>query len=522
MLRRERHYGDRVVACFPERPPTLAAMLAAAAGTRPDGEALVCGACRLTWRRLDERARRFAAGLQARGVRPGDRVALLLGNDEAFVIATLGAALAGGIVVPLNVREQAPGIAFILAQCGARAVVHDAALAERLPPDGPLRIGAGSAVHGSEPFGSVESAAPLEAAHDAGEDDVAAILYTSGTTGRPKGAMLTHLGIVHSATVYARQFDLGPDDRLGAVVPLSHVTGLVALFAVALRTAGTLVVVPGFKAAEFLPLAARERMTFTVMVPAMYSLCLLQPDFDAHDLGAWRVGAYGGAPMAPAVVDELARRLPRLALANCYGATETTSPMTVMPPALTRAHPDSVGLPVPGAEICVMDDDGREVPRGQTGELWHRGPMVVPGYWDNPQADAENFVAGFWRSGDVGSIDDQGCVRVLDRRKDMLMRGGYKVYSVEVENVLCQHSQVLEAAVVGRPDDVLGERVHAFVTARDAAMPDAHALRRFCAERLADYKVPETYTVDTAPLPRNANGKLLKRELRERAMRERP
>ncbi len=500
-------------------------MLAEAVAQHPEREALVCGEQRMTWHALDIVARRVAGGLVALGVVPGDRVALLLGNSVEFVLATLGTTLAGAIVVPLSVREQASGIAFILGQSAAKVLVHEAELADRLPPaqDVPAlaaRISVGPVTRDAMQFDSLTSAAPLIQTHAGGEEDVAAILYTSGTTGRPKGAMLTHLGIVHSATVYRHAFKLGPRDRIAAVVPLSHVTGLVALLAVALRTAAALIVVPAFKAAEFLPLAARERISFTLMVPAMYSLCLMQPDFKQHDLSAWRVGGFGGAPMAPAVIDQLAQQLPSLALSNCYGATETTSPVTIMPAALTRAHLASVGLPVAGAEIAVMDDEGRECARGETGEIWLRGPMVVPGYWNNPQATADNFSAGFWRSGDLGAMDADGFVFVQDRKKDMLNRGGYKIFSIEVENVLCQHPDVLEAAVVGRPCPVLGERVHAFVLGKDGKRPEAEALRVFCTERLSDYKVPESYTIEHQPLPRNANGKLLKRTLRERLLLE--
>jgi acyl-CoA synthetase (AMP-forming)/AMP-acid ligase II len=250
-------------------------------------------------------------------------------------------------------------------------------------------------------------------------------------------------------------------------------------------------------------------------VPAIYNLCLLQPDLDKFDLSRWRVGGYGGAPMAEATIVALAKKLPRLALHNIYGSTETTSPVTMLPSRLAAERPDSVGFPLPGVEILVMDEDGREVPRGESGELWIRGPMVVPGYWDNPEATKKGFVAGYWRSGDIGSIDAQGLVCVFDRAKDMLNRGGFKIYSVEVENVLLEHPAVVESAIVGKPDPVLGERVHAFVCLRPGVDASAEDLKRFCAERLADYKVPESYTLTTTPLPRNANGKLLKRELRQ-------
>jgi long-chain acyl-CoA synthetase len=236
----------------------------------------------------------------------------------------------------------------------------------------------------------------------------------------------------------------------------------------------------------------------------MYKLCLLDEHFDRYDLSAWRVGGYGGAPMPAATIAELARKCPGLGLMNAYGATETTSPATIMPATMTARHPDSVGLTVPCGEIVVVE----------SGELWIRGPMVVPGYWGNPQATAQSFTDGYWRSGDVGSKDGDGFVRVFDRLKDMINRGGYKVFSVEVENVLSHHPAVLESAIVGKPCPVLGERVHAFVSLRSSTGADE--LKRFCAERLADYKVPETFTLMAEPLPRNANGKLLKRTLRDR------
>jgi acyl-CoA synthetase (AMP-forming)/AMP-acid ligase II len=350
--------------------------------------------------------------------------------------------------------------------------------------------------------------------HRAPEEAVAVILYTSGTTGRPKGATLTQINLVHSMLNYVHGMKAGPADRTLMAVPASHVTGLVANVMLAWAAQCALIVLTEFKVRAFLELAARERMTHTLMVPAMYKLCMLQPDLDRFDLTHWRVGGYGGAPMAEATIAALAQKIPSLGLHNVYGSTETTSPATMLPARFAAERPDSVGLPLPGVEIVVMDDEGRELPRGTSGELWIRGPMVVPGYWADPEATKKGFVAGYWLSGDIGSIDEQGFVRVFDRAKDMLNRGGFKVYSVEVENVLLEHPAVVESAIVGRPDPVLTERVHAFVCLKPDVAVQADELRRFCAERLADYKVPESYTLTTTPLPRNANGKLLKRELR--------
>ncbi len=521
-MRREAHFDHRVVRCFVERPRNLAAMLAAAARTRPDAEALVCDELRLSWRELHHAASKCAAGLTRRGVRPGDRVALHLGNGPEFVIAALASAWLGAVLVPISERARGPELEHALADSGAVAVVCAEALAAQLPPPAALPqlrlrfTTAGEAAEPFEPWRALMQAEPLAQPHDAAEEALAVLLYTSGTTGRPKGAMLTHLNIAHSVLHYVHTMDLTSADRSLTAVPLSHVTGLVAQLYTLLHCAGTLVLMRQFRAAEFVRLAARERITHAILVPAMYNLCLLLPDFGAHDLGAWRIGAYGGAPMPTATIDGIAARLPRLTLMNAYGATETCSPATLMPRGQTAAHRDSVGLPVACAEIAVVDEQGRELPRGEAGEIWIAGPMVVPGYWRNPEATASEFHAGYWRSGDIGSQDAEGYVRVLDRRKDMINRGGFKIYCATVENVLAEHPQVLESALVGVPCAVLGERVHAFVCVHELGeTTSAAALQAFCAARVADYAVPETWTIGTEPLPRNLNGKIMKRVLRQ-------
>jgi acyl-CoA synthetase (AMP-forming)/AMP-acid ligase II len=490
-LRNETHFGDRVVRCFTPRPGSLFEIFQQAVQRNGDGEALVAGPQRYTWRALAD----SVAGLSLRGVGRGDRVALLLGNRAEFVLALFAAARLGAIAVPLNIRSQKPELAYVLEHCGAKLVIHEDELADRLP-DRPARIPVSE-------FHTLRGEAASTPA-SANEDDTAVILYTSGTTGRPKGAMLSHLGIVHSAMHYAQGMALTERDRSIAAVPLSHVTGLIAHIATMARCAGALVLMPSFKAADFLALAARERMTHTVLVPAMYNLCLLERDFERHDLSRWRIGGYGGAPMPPATIARFAEKLPHLGLMNLYGATETTSPATMMPAHETARHPDSVGRVVPCGEMRVEPD----------GELWIKGPMVVRGYWNDPAATGREFTDGFWHSGDLGAIDAEGFVYVRDRKKDLINRGGYKIYSAEVEGALAEHPSVLEAAVVARPCPVLGERVHAFVALKESRISETE-LQAFCAARLADYKVPETFTFQSEPLPRNANGKVLKRELRE-------
>jgi len=517
----EAHFQPpRTLRCFAQRPRSLHALLTNALASRPQAEALVCEDTRLTYAQLNQRVGQLAAGWKRLGIQAGDRIALLLGNRVEFVVCLLAATRLGAITVPMSIREQTPGLQYMLEHCAAVMLVHEAALSAVLPASGELpslrwRVSI-EACHGSLAWETMFVSDPLEDVAAVQEDDTAVILYTSGTTGRPKGAMLSHLGMVHSCMHFQAGMGLGPNDVSIAAVPLSHVTGLVALVATMLHCAAKLVIMPVFKAPLFLQLAQREHMTHSLMVPAMYNLCLLQPDFPNTDLRHWRVGAYGGAPMPVASIEALAQTQPQLVLMNCYGATETTSPATIMPPGMTPLHNDTVGQAVVCGDIQVVDDDGQALPAGSMGEIWITGPMVVAGYWNNPEATAQEFVDGFWKSGDMGSIDDHGYVRILDRKKDMLNRGGYKIYCIEVENTLYQHPAVVECAIVAKPCSVLGERVHAFVSVREAV--DAQTLTDFCSSRLSREKVPESFTIVTDALPRNANGKLMKRLMREQLL----
>ena len=511
----ETHFG-RPMRCFAERPRDVDAMFRATVARRADRPALVAGGRSISYAELDARVERLARRLASLGIGRGDRVALLVGNRPEFLVVVLACARLGAVSVPIGARLAAGEVAHVVVDCQAVCIVHDAATADGVPTaaEAPALRHRLSADDPSFDGGPA-SAEPLPPA-PVGEDDVAVLLYTSGTTGRPKGAMLTHLGIVHSVVHFARCWALTEDERTMLAVPASHVTGLVSLLLTTVYVGGCTVVLPAFKARDFLALAAAERITYTLMVPAMYLLCLREPAVDAGALGAWRVGGFGGSPMPPSAVAELARTLPRLALVAAYGATETTSPTTLMPAAEFAGHLDSVGRVVPCGELRVVGPDERDVATGEPGEIWIRGPMVVPGYWRNPDADARSFVDGFWRSGDIGSIDGDGHVRVHDRLKDMINRGGFKIWSAEVENVLARHPDVVECAVVGVPDPVLGERVRAVVVAAGDAL-GAEAVRAHCAVHLADYKVPEFVELRREPLPRNANGKVLKARLRERA-----
>lgn len=515
-VRCEGHYGDRIIRCYADRPLSVDELLARAAVECPTKLALIDDEKRRTYAQLNAAADAVAGGLVSRGVQRGDRVALLLDNRGEFAEAFFGIVRIGAIAVPLNTRDQKPELEYLLGHAGAKVLIHESHLADRLPDSAAVssvrhKVCVGAPVAGSEPF-----AALLEAERPqlgpVLEDATATILYTSGTTGKPKGAMLTHLSMITSTLNYRVCWQLTDQDRGLMAVPVSHVTGLVAILLTMVSARGTTLFMRDFKAADFLELAAAQRMTYTLLVPAMYNLCLLQTNFDEFDLRHWRVGGYGGAPMPQATIARLATKLPWLQLVNAYGATETTSPSTLMPLGQGLLYPDTVGAPVPTAEIVVMDADSRQVPTGASGDVWIRGAQVVAGYWCDDEATQASFSAGFWKSGDVGAMTEAGYLRLLDRKKDLINRGGYKVYSAEVEGVLMEHPNVAEVAVAPVPDAVLGEKSHAIVYLK-GGLVDAMELKRFCAQRLSDYKVPDFVSFVSDPLPRNAAGKILKREL---------
>ncbi|ERS11883.1 O-succinylbenzoic acid--CoA ligase [Alcanivorax sp. PN-3] len=517
----ETHFGGRVIRCFQQRPVSVQAMLQSALERNPEGDAFVVEGERVSYRQLARRASRVAAAFHELGVRPGDRVALVLRNGPALMYGLYGALWLGAIAVPLNAREQGAGLGYIFSDCAPKVAIAEADLVQRLHDGGATKdlvalFAAGGDAEGARPFedllGGADTRLPLACP---GQEDTAVLLYTSGTTGRPKGAMQTHLNIAHTVKLWEKSMDLRFAERSVLAVPGSHVTGLMGIIFTMAHMAGCTLIMPQFDAAEFNQLVADESATSTIMVPAMYKLCLMRANFDTLDLSSWRVGAFGGAPMPESTIVEFGQRLPHLQLMNAYGATETCTAVTAMPPETQLEHLDSIGQVLDGVDIRIMDEQGQECPAGESGELWISGPVVIPGYWQDAERTAQNFVGGYWRSGDIGDISTDGYVRIFDRKKDMIIRGGYNIYCIEVENAIAYHPAVAECAVIGVPDPVLGEKILAVVSSQDSDL-DADTLRHFCAERLADYKVLDFVHLQREPLPRNANGKVMKTTLRDR------
>jgi acyl-CoA synthetase (AMP-forming)/AMP-acid ligase II len=480
---------------------SVGGLLLDAARRWPDADALVEDDTVLSHAQAAVVARRVAQRLLARGVRPGDRVALALPNGWRYAVAYGGVQLVGAVAVLVNTRFTPPEIEYVLTDCGATAVVVDGATDKRVP----LVCPHWDVDELTAPGPAAEQLPGLAAAGT----DVANILYTSGTTGQPKGAMQTHGNVVFNAGTCGTVMGAGPADRTLVIAPMFHATGIVSQLVGFGAHGAARVFLPGFTATGMRDALIEHRITFFAGVTAMIHLMLADPAFDPADLPALRTVCFGGAPVAEAFLDDVTKRLPGVTFANVWGLTEATSIVTCAMGQEWLDRPWSVGRPVPGVEVSV---EGKTDPDA-VGELCVRGPVVTAGYWHRPDATAETFGADGWlRTGDVGSVDADGYVRVLDRMKDMIIRGGENIYSLEVEAVLARHPAVVDVAVVGVPDSVMGERVRAAVVLRPGETLSLDALRGWAGTQLADYKLPvELVVLDE--LPRNANGKILKRRL---------
>lgn len=467
-------------------PTSLVAMLRETAERVPDRDALIeIGGATLSFRELWDRAQRVAGGLAAAGVGRGDRVAICLPNGNDWCVAFFGSVLAGAIVIPVNTRFAKPEIEYVLADSGATHVFM---------PDQPLPT--------AEPL-TVDDLAP---------DDVAAIFYTSGTTGQPKGAMTTHENFLANVETVLRSSFQGIDEtaRMLISVPLFHVTGCNSQLLPQCRLGGTTVIMPTFDVKQLLDAIVTHRTDAIVGTPAIYWLALNRPDFSDYDVSHVRWAVYGGAPMPPEQVMQMMEAFPNARLGNGYGMTETASVATFLPHEYCRERPETVGFAAPNAELRVADEGFG----GGAGELLIRSSQVVPGYWRKEEETRRALDDGWLRTGDVATIDDDGFVEIVDRIKDLINRGGENVYSIEVENAFALHPAVAEVSVVGVPDPVMGEKVGAVVVPKAGMSLERDELMDFTAQRLADFKLPQYLVIRENVLPRNAGGKVVKHEVR--------
>jgi acyl-CoA synthetase (AMP-forming)/AMP-acid ligase II len=466
---------------------------------------------------LDDRCRRFAAFLRSRSIAPGERVAILLQNVPEFIIAYFGAIAAGCVAVPVNFRLSPAEVAYILSDSSASVVVTTAERFEMVAAEEGSR-GAGIWLlvdgrrEGSLSFRDALAVNPVPSPSPAAPDDVAVLLYTSGTTGFPKGAMISHRNTLFNVDSCRATLGYGENDVGLLTLPLFHVTGLHSQLVALLACGATVVLQKEYDTGEVLKRIARNRVTALFFVPAIYKLFTFRDDIARYDLSSVRIAAYGGAPMAPETIEALNRVMPAR-LHNCYGLTECSSLGTVLPSEYALTRSESVGLPVPGTEAEVRNPDGGALPPGEPGELYLRGPHIVQGYFGAPEKTREAIRDGWLKTGDIARIDGDGFVYILDRTKDMINRGGEKIYSLEVENVLYMCPGVAEAAVFGIPHPVFGEVPAARLVPLPGATIHPEKIQAFCRARLADYKVPVEVRIADR-IPRNPGGKILKKELR--------
>jgi long-chain acyl-CoA synthetase len=506
----------------------LATLLRESARARPDKAALTLADRSIPYAALHTAAQRFAGALRALGVRPGQHVALMLPNVPHFTIAYFGAHYAATPVVPLNVMLTPDEIAYHLEDSDAVALVawegfYDQARAafDRVDTCQHLLIAGADPSARSAPDGAasvpalMDAATPVTELPDTRADDTAVILYTSGTTGRPKGAELTHFNLFYNAELAQK---LGPPEQKSedmvalVVLPLFHSFGQTVLQNAVLGGGGTLVLVPRFDPRVALETMAKHRVNFFAGVPTMYFALLHFPEAERFDLGALRHCVSGGAPMPVEVMGAFDTKY-RVNILEGYGLSET-SPVASFNLHDRPKKPGSIGVPVRGVEFRLEDDQGQVVDAaGAPGEICIKGHNVMKGYYKRPEATAESIKDGWFHSGDIATRDAEGYYFIVDRKKDMILRGGFNVYPREVEEVLYAHPAVAEAAVIGVPHESLGEEVKAVLALKPGARATADDIVAYCKDHLAAFKYPRHVEFRDS-LPKTATGKILKRALR--------
>jgi fatty-acyl-CoA synthase len=487
----------------------------------PGSEALLYAGRRWTYAELDVAANRIAHRLLALGLQPGDRVAAHGRNSDAYVLLWLGCVRAGLTHVPINYALTDGELRYIIEQSGARALFHDVASAAHIAPPQPGCEWSGT-LHGGAQLDILAFA--LDGANAPGHDsppevairdeDIAQLLYTSGTTAAPKGAMMTHRALMAEYTSTLLATEISSSDRSLASLPLYHSAQMHVFVMPQLLVGATTIVIEAPLPELCFKLIASERITSFFAPPTVWISLLRHADFERHDLSTLARGYYGASIMPVAVLAEMSRRLPQTRLFNCYGQSEIAPLATVLSPEDHAERPASAGKPIFNVETRIVDEQMNDCAPGEMGEIVHRSPQLMSGYWNLPEATLEAFAGGWFHSGDVGYFDAAGYLYIADRIKDIINTGGVVVSSREVEECLYTHPAVSEVAVIGLPDDKWIEAIVAVVTLKVGQQVDAAELIAHAKEHIASFKAPKhVFFVDE--MPRTASGKLLKRTLRK-------
>jgi long-chain acyl-CoA synthetase len=489
----------------------LASNLVQSARTRAGKVAVRVGPAGTTYGELDQASSHVAGMLAGHGVQSGDRVGIMLPNVAEFPMVYYGVLRAGGVVVPMNPLLKAREVAYYLGDSGARLMFAWHGFAEEAR-GGAERADSEVIVVDPATFAAHAAAAkPDERVVDRDADDLAVILYTSGTTGTPKGAELTHANLVRNAEVLcADLLHLTPDDVIFGGLPLFHSFGQTCALNAAMASGACVTLLPRFAPDRALQILAEHRVTVFEGVPTMYVALLGHPDRAGYDVSALRVCVSGGAALPVEVLRGFEEAFGCQVLEG-YGLSETSPVASFNHPDRER-KPGSIGTPIRGVEMRVVDKDGGEVPQGEIGEIAIRGHNVMRGYWRKPEETAKAIPDGWFRTGDLGRVDKDGYFEIVDRKKDMIIRGGYNVYPREIEEVLYEHPAVAEAAVIGLPHPALGEEVGAAVVVKPGADVTADELREHVKAQVAAYKYPRAVWLVDA-LPKGPTGKIVKREI---------
>lgn len=489
----------------------------------PDAIATISGGRQQNYRTLAARVAKLAGGLRGLGAAPGDRVAYLGLNSDRFHEFYLGAFWAGAVVNPVNTRWSAAEIVYSLEDSGSAILLGDEALLAKLDQVRSLYPGLKAVVwtgEGPAPAGTIDyealiAEAPAIPDERRGGSELAGLFYTGGTTGFPKGVMLTHSNLVTGALGAAAWRFVNPGARFLHAAPMFHLAD-VAAWTIITLTGGTHVTVPAFSPVDVLNAIQDHSVTDTVMVPAMLQLLVDAPQLRDYDLSSLAHVGYGGSPISEALLSRAQAALPAVTFCQAYGQTELSPITTLLLPEDHVAGSQrlrSAGRAVPHAEIAVVDEQGTPKPVGEVGEIVARGGHVMAGYWNKPEETAAALKDGWMHTGDAGYLDEDGYLYVVDRLKDMIITGGENVYSAEVENALARHPSVATCAVIGLPDDKWGERVHAVIVLKPGAEATADGIREHAKTLIAGYKCPRTVDFVEA-LPISSTGKILKRDLR--------
>jgi long-chain acyl-CoA synthetase len=478
----------------------------------PDSVALGMGDAVITYAELDHATARVAGLLRERGFGPGDRAGIMLPNVPEFAIAYYGVLRAGGVVVPMNVLLKQREVEFYLGDPEAKVIFAWHEFSDPASA-GAAEVGAECIVVEPESFGDLlASATPFDDVVDRDADDTAVILYTSGTTGKPKGAELTHANLTINADVSKALFSLEHDDVVLGALPLFHAFGQTCALNAAFGAGASLALIPRFDAGKVLATIERDGVTVFEGVPTMFAALLHHPEREQFDVSTLRVCVSGGAALPVEILRGFEEAFGCVILEG-YGLSET-SPVACFNHPDRERMPGSIGTPVEGVEMKLVDDHRQDAARGEIGEIAIRGHNVMKGYWNRPDATAEAIdEAGWFYSGDIARIDDEGRYFIVDRKKELIIRGGYNVYPREIEEVLYEHPAVREAAVIGIPHDSLGEEVAAAVALKPGTQVTESEVRDYVKANVAAYKYPRhVWFVDE--LPKGPTGKILKREIK--------